>query len=178
MRPMSAKTGALASNPARSVAHNARRNYFPPQPFLWHNIDMASSKLISLCRKADEDTRDVSTALFAVREFADGEALDLPLASRLGIVVEELVANLFDHAVVAGDLLVTLLLTHSDEGLFVSLDDNAQAFDPREAPRREMPDPDRGGGVGLTLVRNWADIVAYDSAEGLNRLVLRLRTAG
>jgi anti-sigma regulatory factor (Ser/Thr protein kinase) len=139
---------------------------------------MASSKLISLCRKADEDTRDVSPALFAVREFADGEALDVPMASRLAIVVEELVANLFDHAVVAGDLLVTLLLTRSDEGLFVSLDDNAQAFDPREAPAMEMPDPDRGGGVGLALVRSWADIVAYDSAEGMNRLVLRLRAAG
>jgi anti-sigma regulatory factor (Ser/Thr protein kinase) len=175
---MSAKAGALASNPARSAAHNAKRNCFPPLPFLWHIIDMASSKLISLCRKADEDTRDVSPALFAVREFADGEALDVPMASRLAIVVEELVANLFDHAVVAGDLLVTLLLTRSDEGLFVLLDDNAQAFDPREAPTMELPDPDRGGGVGLALVRSWADIVAYDSAEGMNRLVLRLRAAG
>jgi anti-sigma regulatory factor (Ser/Thr protein kinase) len=175
---MSAKAGALASNPARRAAQIARRNCFPPLPVLWHIIDMASSKLISLCRKADEDTRELSPVLFAVREFADGEALDLPMASRLAIVVEELVANLFDHAVVADDLLVTLLLTHSEEGLFVSLDDNAQAFDPRAAPTIELPNPERGGGVGLALVRSWTDIVAYDSVEGMNRLVLRLRTTG
>ncbi|MBV1689726.1 ATP-binding protein [Novosphingobium sp. G106] len=114
----------------------------------------------------------------AVEAFAGSAELDRVTARRLAIIVEEIVANVLDHAAHDRDIAFTLSLDHRESGPLVTLEDDSDAFDPRTAASVEAPNPDRGGGVGLALVSAWAEIVSYDSAEGRNRLVLQQRLTG
>lgn len=94
-------------------------------------------------------------------------------ASRLAIVVEELVTNLYDHGGLNDDAVFTIefSLTTSDLGLV--LVDPGKPFDPLSA-KFDRPVPPRGGGAGLNLVREWASQMDYESTAGSNRLRLRL----
>jgi anti-sigma regulatory factor (Ser/Thr protein kinase) len=114
------------------------------------------------------------SALTAVDEFAGAQALHATMARRLAIIVEEIVTNVLGHASPGRDIALTLRLHQDDEGLFVTLEDDSIPFDPRLAPLPELPNPDRGGGVGLALVKAWTEIVSYDCEGSQNRLVLHL----
>ena len=137
---------------------------------------MVSETTISHCHKSGREISDaLAAATGAVDSFAHSEGLDRVTARRLAIIVEEIVANLLDHAAHGRDIMFSLTLDRDEAGAFVALDDDSDPFDPRSAPAAEMPNPERGGGVGLALVTAWADIVSYDSTGGRNRLLLRLR---
>jgi anti-sigma regulatory factor (Ser/Thr protein kinase) len=112
--------------------------------------------------------------LAAAFEFAGQQALRAKLTRRLAIIVEEIVTNVLCHAGADRDIALTLRLDQTAAGLFVSLEHDGSPFDPRLAPLPELPNPDRGGGVGLALVKAWAEIVGYDCQGRHNRLVLRL----
>jgi anti-sigma regulatory factor (Ser/Thr protein kinase) len=137
---------------------------------------MVSGTTISHCHKSGHElSQALVAATGAVDTFAYAEGLDRIAARRLAIIVEEIVANLLDHAAHDRDIAFDLSLDRSESGTLVTLEDDSDAFDPRTVPIAEAPNPDRGGGVGLTLVTAWADIVSYDSAGGRNRLILRQR---
>ncbi|RZK00516.1 MAG: ATP-binding protein [Novosphingobium sp.] len=137
---------------------------------------MVSGTTISRCHKAGQEAGDTLIAAMAlVERFAASHGLETPATQRLAIVVEEIVSNLLCHAAHDRDIAFTLSLDHGEAGPHIVLDDDSDPFDPRTAPIPEMPEPVRGGGVGLALVGAWCDIVAYDSAQGRNRLILRLR---
>lgn len=140
---------------------------------------MVSGTTISHCHKAGHELSDALVAATnAVDRFASAEGLDRITARRLAIIVEEIVANLLDHAAHDRDIAFKLSLDRGESGPLVTLEDDSDAFDPRTVPIAEMPNPERGGGIGLALVAAWADIISYDSAGGWNRLVLRQRQSG
>lgn len=112
----------------------------------------------------------------AVDAFAAAQALDATTKRRLAIIVEELLINVIDHAIHGRDIALGLDLQTVEDGVAITIDDDSIAFDPRTVAPPELPNPDRGGGVGLAIVKAWADIVSYDSEHGRNRLVLRLRS--
>lgn len=118
----------------------------------------------------------VHDATAAAREFAATADLDKGDATRLAIVVEELVTNLYDHAGLNdGDVFdIELAATGSEISLVVS--DEGRSFDPRSA-RSDDTIPSRGGGAGLRLVRAWASKIDYQSTDGLNRLSVLLPRA-
>ncbi|GGB70286.1 hypothetical protein GCM10010833_26930 [Blastomonas aquatica] len=89
--------------------------------------------------------------------------------------MEEAVTNIYDHAASAPGFTGSLLLSIDAGSVRVTLTDSGAPFDPREADDIEMPNLERGGGVGLALIRTWADSVDYRSEAGLNRLELKLR---
>lgn len=137
---------------------------------------MVSGTTISHCHKSGQELSDALVAATnAVESFAGAEGLDRIAARRLAIIVEEIVANLLDHAAHDRDIAFNLSLDRGESGALVTLEDDSDPFDPRTVPLAEAPNPDRGGGVGLALVAAWADIVSYDSAGGWNRLVLQQR---
>ncbi|WP_068072800.1 ATP-binding protein [Novosphingobium lentum] len=140
---------------------------------------MAKGITISLCHRAGDDPgATLYPALVATHQFAAVRKLDAAMTSRLAIIVEEVATNVIDHAAPDRDVTLTLHLGHGSDGLpdglVITLEDDSAAFDPRTVEPHALPNPDRGGGVGLALVKAWSDIVAYDSAGGINRLVLRL----
>ena len=108
-----------------------------------------------------------------MRHFAANAAMIDAEASRLAIVVEELVTNLYDHGGLDDEAIFTIELSLTVTDLSLVLVDPGKPFDPFSA-KPSRPAPARGGGAGLNLVRTWADEMDYEHTAGLNRLRLRL----
>jgi serine/threonine-protein kinase RsbW len=119
----------------------------------------------------------VHDALVAVRSFADRAGIDGSEGSRLAIVVEELVTNLYDHGGLtdADEVEVELVLNRAD--VSVTITDPGRPFDARRI-EDDARLPDRGGGAGLRLVRSWASTIDYRHIDGRNRLTVWLPLAG
>ena len=115
----------------------------------------------------------VREATEAARLFAESAAIDPDDVSRVVIVVEELVANLYDHGGLQSGDEFAIQISLTDTEVTVVLFDPGRPFDPRVA-RLDEETPQRGGGAGLKLVRIWASHLDYEAGEDLNRLTLRL----
>lgn len=118
----------------------------------------------------------VAVLTAAARSFAGDAGLAPATAARLAILVEELVANAREHGGVSDAERIELALGLEQGAAYLTLRDPGRPFDPR-LHATGGPNPERGGGAGLELVRNWAEIVDYRRADGWNELRLRLRAA-
>jgi anti-sigma regulatory factor (Ser/Thr protein kinase) len=119
----------------------------------------------------------ITEASLAARAFGEAQWLTEDECARLCIIIEELVANLFDHAALSDADAVALTLASEPDGIRIVIVDPGAPFDPREAPSpRERPE--RGGGAGIDLVRAWAQIVDYAQVPEGNRLELLLPIGG
>ncbi len=109
----------------------------------------------------------------AAREFGTAQRLTEDECARVCIVVEELVANLYDHGGLTEHDEVELGLGFEPGGIRIIIADPGKPFDPRLVPPNRAR-PERGGGAGIDIVRAWAQFVDYEvTAEG-NRLELLL----
>ena len=115
----------------------------------------------------------VRVMLPVVHRFIEERDIAIDPAAKLAIVVEELVANLVEHGGIDEKGEVELTLVHIGDGVLIELADSGPPFDPRAAVSDDVV-PTRGGGAGIDLVRAWAEITDYRSADGWNRLSLRL----
>jgi len=115
----------------------------------------------------------VSQATREAREFAEAQQLASDESARVCVVVEELIANLYDHGGLTDGDMVELSLGNEVGGIRVVIADHGKPFDPWAARPNEAR-PERGGGVGIEIVRAWAQFIDYAvTAEG-NRLELLL----
>lgn len=119
------------------------------------------------------DLAAIEAAQERVASWLDAQGASAPLAYRARLVIEELLANLLMHARFAGPPPPARLDLSMVEGfLYLLIEDAAAPFDPRTRIER---DAEAVGGLGLKLVREMAEIRAYErSAEGWNRTALRL----
>jgi anti-sigma regulatory factor (Ser/Thr protein kinase) len=119
------------------------------------------------------DDAAVAVAVAAAHAFAVAAALPSETAARLAIVVEELVANLVDHAGLPAGAGLELTLARAGARVAITLVDPATPFDPRsDAPSPAIPE--RGGSAGLALVRAFARIDGYDRDGDRNLLRLSM----
>jgi anti-sigma regulatory factor (Ser/Thr protein kinase) len=130
------------------------------------------SDLDSLTRRV-RGKEAVTQASDAARTFGSAQWLGDEELARLCIVIEELVANLYDHGGLTEADEVEISLISESDGIGVVLVDRGVPFDPWEAPM-PVETPDRGGGAGIGLVRAWAQFVDYRITEQGNRLELLL----
>jgi serine/threonine-protein kinase RsbW len=115
----------------------------------------------------------VARALGVARRFAQAAGLEPGCADKLAVVVEEWVANLVEHGALPPGGRIGLILAREPGLIRVTVTDAGCAFDPRAAVF-EGPNLERGGGVGLELVRAWSRVAAYGRRAGRNRLVLEM----
>lgn len=115
----------------------------------------------------------MARALAVARDFCRRENLASDAADSLAIVVEEWIANVVEHGAARRGSLIVLRLDRTDAGVRLTVTDAGQPFDPR-SPAFEGPNPERGGGAGLELIRAWSRIAAYQRRAGRNRLVLEM----
>ena len=108
-------------------------------------------------------------AVDAARAFGESQWLGDDEQARLCVVVEELVANLFDHGGLTGQDEVVLEFAVDPDGIRVSIADSGAPFDPWSAPRKSDA-IERGGGVGIDIVRAWAQFIGYGPTPDGNRL--------
>ena len=113
----------------------------------------------------------VKDALQMAREFGDRQSLGDHDLARLCVIVEELLANLYDHGGLTAEHPVTLTLRREPRGIGILMIDPAAPFDPRSAPDSEHP-PERGGGAGIAIVRAWTEVIDYSATSEGNRLEL------
>jgi anti-sigma regulatory factor (Ser/Thr protein kinase) len=119
----------------------------------------------------------VHDALVAARSFADRAGIEGSVGARLAIVIEELVTNLYDHGGLTDEEEFELELILNRADVSVTITDPGAPFDARRiGDDAELPE--RGGGVGLRLVRSWASTIDYRRVDDRNRLVVWLPLAG
>ncbi|HEU0311182.1 MAG TPA: ATP-binding protein [Sphingomicrobium sp.] len=111
----------------------------------------------------------ISQAAEAARAFGDAQWLAEDEMSRLCIVVEELVANLYDHGGLTERDEVELVLAVDPDGVRVSITDPGKPFDPWTMPRKSER-TQRGGGAGIDIIKAWAHFISYDATGDGNRL--------
>ena len=120
-----------------------------------------------------QGSKAVRDALGAARMFGEAQPLSEDQLARLCIIIEELIANLYDHGGLTEGDKVEMSLRREPDGIRIIIADPGKPFDPRSAPpRRERPE--RGGGVGIDIIRSWAQFVDYSATHGGNRLELML----
>lgn len=110
-------------------------------------------------------------AIALARAFGEAQRLAEADLARFCIVVEELVANLFDHGQLTELDRIALTFAREAGHVRIALTDPGAAFDPRQVPPNGERS-DRGGGAGIDLVRAWAEIVGYEVTGDGNRLEL------
>lgn len=115
----------------------------------------------------------VHQAVGVARSFGEAQRLRDDNIARLCIVIEELVANLYEHGGLTDDDNVDLSLAREPDGIRIIIADPGTPFDLRTAvTKRDRPD--RGGGAGLDIIRSWARVIDYAVTPDSNRLELVL----
>jgi serine/threonine-protein kinase RsbW len=115
----------------------------------------------------------IGPAVDAARDFSAVKGLTHDDGARLCILVEELVANLYDHGGLTEEHEIEINLIGEPGQVRLILTDPGKPFDPRQAPPKQQP-PERGGGAGIDIVRAWAQFVDYTVTPEGNRLELVL----
>ena len=139
---------------------------------------MGAGKCFSAQVSAGDDPAAASlAALAAAEDFAHEARLDARGGARLAVVVEELVSNAIRHGAADGTIAIDLSLTAADGEIALELVDDGVAFDPTAERSFAGPDAENGGGVGLALVKAWANALTYRREANRNVLELRLRLA-
>jgi anti-sigma regulatory factor (Ser/Thr protein kinase) len=108
--------------------------------------------------------------------FSERNRLPEAVASRLAIVVEELVTYLYVHGGLAAPDVLELELSVDRLGIRLIMIDQGMPFDVRRISEPRVL-PERGGGAGLAIVRAWATHIDYRSQAGRNELTLTLPLA-
>jgi anti-sigma regulatory factor (Ser/Thr protein kinase) len=88
-------------------------------------------------------------------------------------VVEEWVLNVLEHGGAPEGATIRLSLELGESAIRIEASDPGVAFDPREV-EMEGPNLERGGGVGLALVKAWTTIEGYRRIDGRNEVTLIL----
>jgi serine/threonine-protein kinase RsbW len=116
-------------------------------------------------------------AVAATRRYAIEQGLSDRDQARLCIIVEELVTNLCEHGICDVEREIGIEFERHASAVGLVIEDNGVPFDLRVAAA-PTGIPARGGGAGLSLIKNWSEIVGYESANGRNRLELKLTLNG
>jgi anti-sigma regulatory factor (Ser/Thr protein kinase) len=123
------------------------------------------------------EPKAVHDAVVAAGSFAKRAGIDGATASRLAIVVEELVINLYDHGGLRADDAFELELSSNGTEVRFALSAPGPEFDPwRPASGRNLGSS--GAGAGVKLVKAWSSHLEHDYADGQNRLALTLPIKG
>ena len=133
--------------------------------------------------RKDELRVSLSPRLSAVRslaqmveEFGDANKLPDQQIYMINLALDELITNTVSYGLrgVASPKIEVGLQVH-DSSLVLSIVDNGEKFDPTEntSPDVSSPVDERPiGGLGLHLIKTFADRVKYEYSDGKNRLTL------
>lgn len=112
------------------------------------------------------------TLVAEIESWLDASGVPPAQATRMMVAFDEVLSNIVKHG--GGTLSVSLAI--DDRRLTATIADDGPPFDPLD---RETPDTDLGiddraiGGLGIHLVRQLMDDVAYSRDNDRNRLIFR-----
>ncbi|MBP5715088.1 MAG: SpoIIE family protein phosphatase [Prevotella sp.] len=136
----------------------------------WHSSPL--SPLTShLSLKASME--DIGCLLPFITNAVQQAGIDEKEAKRLRLAVEESVANIINYGEATS---ITLQAKVEDGQLVLTIDDDGQPFDPTEGSTTDLsvpPDQRPPGGLGIIMLHQMTDGLAYQRADGHNILTLR-----
>lgn len=124
----------------------------------------------------DITIRNEISEISTVRDALDqlGNEFEVPghALAQLQVATDELLSNIIKYSWADGSehkVLVRIELNAT--GVSLDLFDDGQPFDPRQAPRPNVPPPGQRplpGGLGVQLVKQLVDNLAYERINGRN----------
>lgn len=121
-------------------------------------------------RSSMEDIAALSPFISQVTKRAGMEEKE---AKRIRLAVEEAVANVINHGEATN---INLQTTVEDNMLVFTIDDDGQPFDPTQASATDLsvpPDQRPPGGMGIILLHQMTDGLAYQRIDGRNILTMK-----
>ena len=112
-----------------------------------------------------------------VEKFGDAHQLPLPKVFVINLTLDELITNVATHGSF-GDVPNPEIEVHlkvDNDVLILTMEDNGDMFDPTIDTKPDTTSSLQSrevGGLGLHLVKSFADRVSYEFAGGRNRLML------
>ena len=134
---------------------------------------MSNELSVTLPARVSE-LRDLATM---VEDFGDANNLPAPKVFAINLELDELITNTVTHgSFEAGiDPRIDIHLRVESDILILTMENNGSPFDPTldTDPNTTSPLESREvGGLGLHLVKNFANRISYEFVEGKNRLTL------
>ena len=128
------------------------------------------------------DVEALSRLSPTVRSFLDKGSVPSDTIYTVELIVEELLTNIIRHAYLdsaAHEISVRLALEPGR--VVIRIEDDGREFDPREAPPADLGgdlDSRQAGGMGIHLVREFAESLDYRRSEGRNLVEVRIAIPG
>lgn len=118
----------------------------------------------------------IAPAIETAESWLEQQQVPAKVAYFVNLAIEEIITNSI-HYGYGDDLEHTILitLTLSDEAVTVQIVDDGLAFDPLAAPSPDFSadlQNRREGGLGIHLLRNLADRIAYERRDRTNEITL------
>ena len=120
------------------------------------------------------ELRDLSTM---VEAFGDANQLPVPKVFVINLALDELITNAVTHGNfgAASDPKIEVHLRIDHDVLILTMEDNGDSFDPTTDTKPDTTsslEARKVGGLGLYLVKSFADRISYEFVGGKNRLRL------
>ncbi len=119
---------------------------------------------------------EVDAVARRVEEFGDAHGLPGPKVYVINLALDELITNVVSYGfggVPEPEIRITLRM--EGDALVLIVEDNGQPFDPTQAMPADVASPlaeRRIGGLGLHLVKSFANRLSYEFADGRNRVIV------
>ncbi len=114
------------------------------------------------------------------RQLADKHALSSSITYALQLCLEEAVSNIVRHGQPPPHGDIRLSFTTIENAALLTIEDCAMAFDPTKMASPAVPaclNDAPIGGLGIHLMRQFANGLSYERQNGCNRLTLRFEVA-
>ena len=115
-----------------------------------------------------------------VARYCAEHGLEKSTSFRVRLILEEFVSNLIDHANGSVSNRIDVRIEFDPSQVILELEDDSTQFDPSTAPAFDKTKPleERGPrGMGIHLMRTFAEDMAYNRIGGRNHLKVVIRRA-
>lgn len=125
------------------------------------------------------DVQEVPLLATFMDSISEENGMDMEMSMNVNLAVEEAVVNVMNYAYPEGTVGEVKIDASVAEGLLtITIADGGSPFDPteKENPDINLPAEERSiCGLGILLVRQFMDTVAYQHTDGMNILTLTKR---
>lgn len=124
---------------------------------------------------AGHDPRpSILEAIEFARDFLNQTGLDERTVIKVSIIVEELVSNALRHGGEDCDVSLWMSMSLNSDAVLIEVEDDGASFNLVKAPAFASPHPQTGGGIGIAIVRAWAQDMVYARRGNHNVLSLKI----
>lgn len=123
------------------------------------------------------DISEISRMMDLTEQFGDENSISPGIINSLNLSLDEIITNIISYGFEDSEPhVITLALTLEDKSIIARIEDDGKAFNPLQVPDADITKPleeKNIGGLGLHLVRNLMDSVAYRRIADKNVFIMK-----